>query len=462
MVRQGTPSRRDSWPHPGRPRVYWPRADVPFAACALLDCSFSTSNGSSIPGEHHDRYTQAQVQHHLGGRPHDRAAAHVGDVSPQEVPRPDAEAGQGSRRRRRLGSRPRRAGDGDRPGDERGRVGQALRGQQLVRHDLRVDATRRLRRQGPARRAGHRRRRRRGALPVPAHDGRVHGAAGRRLSSGGNRCLQPVDVGGVLGRRPHPADRPLPDPGSRHRELDRPSRGGQEARSQGHHHLGAAVGQRGPVDRLRSILGGGRGSRASRPHPRRAQARRGRGGPDHEPQAPRRRPPGRVRRTEPADDGRPRRGVLGHVRQDDLLGHVRSLPRPQHGDGRGGRRLGASLRGAHGRSLVAQPGLVGSDDQGAAQLLLPEQLEGRVHPRDLHRAEPPLVRCREPDVGQRLPAPPPRLALQSPDHRGDDGGCRPRREVQDDLRQRDRDVQARRATLRCALRIRSGRASGTC
>ena len=58
-----------------------------------------------------------------------------------------------------------------------------------------------------------------------------------------------------------------------------------------------------------------------------------------------------------------------------------------------------------------------SHAQGAAERVLPAQLESDVHPRAVRRRFQALDRCRQHDVVDRLSASPARLALQQADHR---------------------------------------------
>ena len=150
-----------------------------------------------------------------------------------------------------------------------GPLRQALRGPRVVRRHLRHHPAGGLRGQGPPRGAGLRRRRRRGALPLAADHGRVHGPGGRRLPPGRARGLQHLDARRVHGGRPRAPHRPGPDAGRRRADLGQVAARRQGGGVPGRDHLGLPVGQRRALRRGRPLLGGGRGGADARPHPQR-------------------------------------------------------------------------------------------------------------------------------------------------------------------------------------------------
>ena len=153
-------------------------------------------------------------------------------------------------------------------------MGSAVRRQLVVWNELREHASRRFRRCGTARRTSDRRCGRGSALSVTAHHGRLHVSTRSGIPSRRTRCLQPMDVGGVLRRRPQSTHRALPDAGCRYREFLDAAEGGQEPRCEGRHHFRPALRQQGIVGRGRSLLGRRRGSRTPDSHSRRTKARR--------------------------------------------------------------------------------------------------------------------------------------------------------------------------------------------
>ena len=104
----------------------------------------------------------------------------------------------------------------------------------------------------------------RGALPLAAHHGRLHGARGRRLPPGRARGLQHLDARRVHGGRPEPPHRPGADARRGHQDGHQVAARRQGGRVQGRDHLGLPVGQRRRCP-TRTILSGKRPRRSSCP-----------------------------------------------------------------------------------------------------------------------------------------------------------------------------------------------------
>ena len=252
---------------------------------------------------------------------------------------------------------PGHAPDAARTGHQRRALRQALRGPRVVRLDLRLHPAGVVHGQGPRRGAGLRRRGRRGAVPLAADHGCLHGPGGRRLPPGRARGLQHLDARRVHGGGPRAAHRAGPDARRRRPDLGQVVARRQGGGVPGRDHLGLPVGQLGPLRRGRPLLGGGPGGADAGPHPQRPAP----GRQAHARARSRRRPPRPGADDRAGRDGRPGgRRVAVHV-QVHLLGHLRPLPRPADGGGgvRGG--MGAALPRAHGRPLLAQPDVDGID-----------------------------------------------------------------------------------------------------
>ena len=181
---------------------------------------------------------------------------------PKRVPRPGPAADQGPRGRRRVGAVARaRRRCRSAWSCQRGRVGPPVRGQPLVRLHLRHDPPGRVLRQAPPRGTGHRRRRRRGDLPLAAHHVGVHGPGGRRLPPRRAQRLQHLAQRGVHRGRPQPLREPGPDAGGRHRHVGVVAAGGQGRRLQGRDHH-APTRRATPRSRARTTRSGRRPSRS--------------------------------------------------------------------------------------------------------------------------------------------------------------------------------------------------------
>ncbi|TMK86940.1 MAG: hypothetical protein E6G57_11625, partial [Actinobacteria bacterium] len=210
-----------------------------------------------------------------------RADGHLGHVAAQAVPRQGAQAGEGRRRRRRLALRRRGRPRPHRLGvDARDAVGRVS----LDGRHLRTGSGRLLQRRRTAEGHGHRRCRRRGAVPAAAHDRPLPRRRGRRLRHGRHRGLQQLPVRRVHGARPGEAHRHGPDPVARHRRRHRDHAQGKGARLQGRRHLHVAVRRRFDRRRRRPVLGGGRRrnliSRRTRQKQRAAAAKAAKAGGD--------------------------------------------------------------------------------------------------------------------------------------------------------------------------------------